>query len=467
MTSFWKRLILPCAFLLTICGLAVGNDYYTHGGFPATGSVASSSGMRAELDSITAGFDKLPTFAGNANKPVVINGGATGLTVAGGTLSLAGNLATTGAFNTTFAQGATTTLTLPSANGTLATLAGSETFTTKTFNLASNTLTGTTAQFNTALSDNDFATLAGSESLSNKTLPSPILSGTATGTYTLGGNGTLLTSVVAGHSLGGSFSSSAGLYLSGAIGSAASPRGIFLNYSFTGLDTGDLYALDVVPTATEPASGTTTLASVRIVAPNIIGAGGVFGNATTLHVSGAPTAGSISNRALWVSGSGLSHIEGPLQLDSVLSMVGGGIQFPSTQVPSANVNTLDDYEEGTWTPSLGGNATYTSRSGEYIKVGRKVTVSFQMTVNVLGTGSATTVSGLPFTSRNSSGINASGALVFTSAALSITHLTGQIASNSTTIGLFSCTAACASDGGLSVLGNGTNFGGSITYLTES
>lgn len=56
-----------------------------------------------------------------------------------------------------------------------ATLAGSETLTTKTINLSSNTLTGTTAQFNTALSDNDFATLAGSETLTNKTLTSPII----------------------------------------------------------------------------------------------------------------------------------------------------------------------------------------------------------------------------------------------------------------------------------------------------
>lgn len=47
----------------------------------------------------------------------------------------------------------------------------------KTVNLASNTLTGTTAQFNTALSDGDFATLAGPETLTNKTLTTPIITG--------------------------------------------------------------------------------------------------------------------------------------------------------------------------------------------------------------------------------------------------------------------------------------------------
>jgi len=50
------------------------------------------------------------------------------------------------------------------------------TLTNKTVDLTSNTLTGTTAQFNSALSDNNFATLAGTETLTNKTLTSPTIS---------------------------------------------------------------------------------------------------------------------------------------------------------------------------------------------------------------------------------------------------------------------------------------------------
>jgi hypothetical protein len=64
----------------------------------------------------------------------------------------------------------------------LVSLAGTETLTNKTVNLTSNTLTGTTAQFNTALSDGDFATLAGTETLTNKTLTSPTLTTPALGT---------------------------------------------------------------------------------------------------------------------------------------------------------------------------------------------------------------------------------------------------------------------------------------------
>ena len=55
------------------------------------------------------------------------------------------------------------------------TSASTSTLTNKTVSLASNTVTGTTAQFNTALSDNDFATIAGTETLTNKTLTSPTI----------------------------------------------------------------------------------------------------------------------------------------------------------------------------------------------------------------------------------------------------------------------------------------------------
>ena len=55
-------------------------------------------------------------------------------------------------------------------DSTVATLTGTQTLTNKTVNLTSNTLTGTIAEFNTALSDADFATLAGTETLTNKTV---------------------------------------------------------------------------------------------------------------------------------------------------------------------------------------------------------------------------------------------------------------------------------------------------------
>jgi hypothetical protein len=59
---------------------------------------------------------------------------------------------------------------------------GTSTLTNKSIDLANNTLTGTKAQFNTAMTDADFATLTGTETLTNKTLTSPVLNTSLSGT---------------------------------------------------------------------------------------------------------------------------------------------------------------------------------------------------------------------------------------------------------------------------------------------
>jgi hypothetical protein len=94
------------------------------------------------------------------------------------------------------------------------------------------------------------------------------------------------------------------------------------------------------------------------------------------------------------------------------SASGAGITFPATQSASTNANTLDDYEEGTWTPSLlfGGNSvgmTYTTRTGTYTKIGNVVTLTVSIDINAIGssTGSAT-ITGLPFASPSGNASNA-------------------------------------------------------------
>lgn len=95
------------------------NSFYNHGTAPVANSSPLSSSIRDEFDLITSAFSLCPTLTGNAGKAVVVNAAGTALVVTTGTLALAGNLITTGAFTTTFAQRATVTVTLPATNGTL------------------------------------------------------------------------------------------------------------------------------------------------------------------------------------------------------------------------------------------------------------------------------------------------------------------------------------------------------------
>jgi hypothetical protein len=69
------------------------------------------------------------------------------------------------------------TITLPNATGTVVLKDTTDTLTNKSVSLTTNTITGTIAEFNTALTDQDFATLAGTETLTNKTITSPTVSG--------------------------------------------------------------------------------------------------------------------------------------------------------------------------------------------------------------------------------------------------------------------------------------------------
>ena len=91
------------------------------------------------------------------------------------------------------------------------------------------------------------------------------------------------------------------------------------------------------------------------------------------------------------------------------SASGAGITFPATQSASSDANTLDDYEEGTWTPSItfGGAAvgiTYSGYTGgTYSKIGNRVFVTAILELSNKGSSTgAARIIGLPFT--NASGI---------------------------------------------------------------
>ena len=95
-----------------------------------------------------------------------------------------------------------------------------------------------------------------------------------------------------------------------------------------------------------------------------------------------------------------------------------GISFPATQSASTNANTLDDYEEGTWTPTdaSGAGLTFSVTSAYYIKVGKLVFVNTYFSYPSTSNASPAIIGGLPFTAyggnnysyiygRNNSGSN--------------------------------------------------------------
>ena len=154
--------------------------------------------------------------------------------------------------------------------------------------------------------------------------------------------------------------------------------------------------------------------------------------------------------------------------DTNASTTGTGITFPATQSASSDANTLDDYEEGTWTPSLGGTATYSQQSGRYTKVGRIVTISFDIAIGTLGTGSVGSISGLPFT--QGSGVVRSGITVayYNALAVSVIYIVGVVDGATSNIFFSSSAASSASiTDAVSPFGNGARIIGSGTYITAT
>ena len=80
---------------------------------------------------------------------------------------------------------------------------------------------------------------------------------------------------------------------------------------------------------------------------------------------------------------------------------GAGITFPASQSASSDANTLDDYEEGTFTPLVSdGTNTASLGTSYYVKVGQLVHINvpaYSVSVSALTAGSTLSITGLPFT----------------------------------------------------------------------
>lgn len=142
-----------------------------------------------------------------------------------------------------------------------------------------------------------------------------------------------------------------------------------------------------------------------------------------------PSAGSTywysadSTKAVIVGNTGIN-------ITGLVTLATGQIAFPATQVPSANANTLDDYEEGTWTPvdASVASLSFTSNTGSYVKVGKLVYVQGALVYPATASGAGAAVGGLPFTVALYSGGSISSCPVTTLVKL-------VLAASSTVIGL--------------------------------
>jgi hypothetical protein len=140
-----------------------------------------------------------------------------------------------------------------------------------------------------------------------------------------------------------------------------------------------------------------------------------------------------------------------------------GISFTGGTDPdttgTATANILDDYEEGTWIPSLGGDTTYHSQEGIYTKIGRQVWVKAIVYVNAIGTGSSSTVTGLPFTAAVGSGMHVQAINTY---ATNVVWVVGTL--SSTTVTMRGLTAAGKNSQGVIIaFENGTYLEFTGTY----
>jgi hypothetical protein len=139
------------------------------------------------------------------------------------------------------------------------------------------------------------------------------------------------------------------------------------------------------------------------------GAASMYEQSGNVHAWYNVASGSANDTFTWTQAMTLDA-SGGLQVLNAIGVgntapttSGAGITFPATQSASSNANTLDDYEEGTFTPTLSSGfsvapTSYSQQTGTYVKIGR--VVYFLISINPNGaTANATTYSlgGLPFT----------------------------------------------------------------------
>lgn len=146
----------------------------------------------------------------------------------------------------------------------------------------------------------------------------------------------------------------------------------------------------------------------------------------------------------------------------------GGVYLGGT----GSANKLDDYEEGTWTPSLGNgvtSATYSSQVGIYTKVGNIVIAKYEIALSaVSGTSSSAHINGLPFTINSSVANRSENSILIDNLTTAVSDPLVQANVGVTSAVLIKDNGGTGSHGGLNAnwLTSSTKMRGNIVYLTS-
>jgi hypothetical protein len=135
----------------------------------------------------------------------------------------------------------------------------------------------------------------------------------------------------------------------------------------------------------------------------------LYGNSTPKIARKAVGTGVLAADGTDVTGWTQSPTLASPVVTTLLDLQGGQIKFPATQIPSSDANTLDDYEEGDWTPVDSSGAGLTLKNpddhtngakGRYVKIGRMVYQAHKIEYPVTADGSTAKIGGFPFTTEN-------------------------------------------------------------------
>ena len=198
---------------------------------------------------------------------------------------------------------------------------------------------------------------------------------------------------------------------------------------------------------------------------------------TMRGIGGVAISGTPANNylAVWTDAT---TIEGPstLTFDGTALTIPGQIAFPATQVASAGANTLDDYEEGTWTPVIGGvggtsGQTYANQVGAYIKIGRLVVAPYDVELSAKGTiTDQVQISGLPFTVETNATLLNPSAMIWIALATTWVSIHAAGVSGATTARVYGAASAATGNATSLVtadIGNTTRLSGMLVYRASA